>query len=172
MVNISVSSITHNRPTVPRDDLSTAPVMTYSGGGGELKVLTAPQQNSIIKRLTSDYSVYNTHSQSIQTFKKAGEGIDTQWHTYPTGRVYNKWNRTFRQPRWLNSHTHTHGNTHTRKALHALVQLTMSTCQILLVVLFIRLKYYHPYRCMYPWIFWNMASVYILINTKISPTAQ
>lgn len=74
MVNISVSSITHNRPTVPRDDLSTAPVMTYSGGGGELKVLTAPQQNSIIKRLTSDYSVYNTHSQSIQTFKKAGEG--------------------------------------------------------------------------------------------------
>lgn len=153
-----------------------SPVMTYLQppwwpivGGGGLKVLTAPQQNSFIKRLTSDYSVYNTHSQSIQTFKKAGEGIDTQWHTYPTGRVYNKWNRTFRQPRWLNSHTHT--ETHTQ-ALHALVQLTMSTCQILLVLLFIRLKYYHPYRCMYPWIFWNMASVYILINTKISPTAQ
>lgn len=98
-----------------------SPVMTYLqppwwpivGVGGKLKVLTAPQQNSFIKRLTSDYSVYNTHSQSIQTFKKAGEGIDTQWHTYPTGRVYNKWNRTFRQPRWLNSHTHTRKNTHT-----------------------------------------------------------
>lgn len=137
--------------------------MTYRGRSWSIGVNRSTTE-ILLSRGLRPITVFKWH---LHTVLVAGEGgIDTHWHTYPIGRVYSKWNRTYETATMTGQ-----SYTNTRKTPPALVQFTISTC----------IMHYYDYLYkvelisslwVYPWIFGSTTSVYIQINTKTPHTAQ